>query len=133
MNIVSLLKEKGFRVTKPRLEIIKVLSNYPLSAEEIHDALDKKNIRVDLASVYRSLELFVKMSVVYSIELGEGKKRYELVNKNYHHHHLICNKCGTIENVEMNEINFDKKINEKSKFLIDHHHLEFFGLCQDCQ
>ena len=91
MNIVSLLKEKGFRVTKPRLEIIKVLSNYPLSAEEIHDALDKKNIRVDLASVYRSLELFVKMSVVYSIELGEGKKRYELVNKNYHHHHLICN------------------------------------------
>lgn len=133
MQIVERLKNQGYRVTKPRQELLKILSHYPLTVQEISDALHKKNIQIDLASIYRSLELFVGMGIVHVIALGEDKKRYELVDAHHHHHHLVCNQCGAIEDITLNENTLMKEVNKKSSFKIDHHHLEFFGICQKCQ
>lgn len=133
MNSTKLIKEKGYRLTKPREEILKVLESYPLTAQEIHNALVLKHISVDLASVYRSLELFVDMGIVHAIELGENKRRYELVDEKNHHHHLICNSCGNIEDISVDEKKLLTEVDKKSKFKIDHHHLEFFGTCSRCQ
>lgn len=133
MNTLEYLKQKGYRLTKPRQELLHTLSSYPLTVQQISDALRKKNIRVDLASIYRSLELFVDMGIVHVIEFGEDKKRYEIVDQDNHHHHLMCNKCGTIEDITVNEHSLLTEISTKSNFKIDHHHLEFFGICQHCQ
>lgn len=133
MDILSQLKEKGHRLTKPRQEIVKVLADYPLTVQEIYSRLLKKNIHIDLASVYRNLELLLDMGVVYVLELGEGKKRYELVNKDKHHHHLICNNCGSIQDIVINEHEIMNEVTTKSQFKVDHHHLEFYGWCANCQ
>lgn len=133
MKLLAQLKQHGYRLTKPRQELLTTLSSYPLTVQQIHESLQKKNIRVDLASIYRSLELFVEMGIVHVIEFGEDKKRYEIVDHDNHHHHLLCNKCGTIEDITINESTLLTHIQTKSKFKIDHHHLEFFGLCQHCQ
>lgn len=133
MNVLDELKQKGYRLTKPRQEILKVLQNYPLTVQEIYRSLEKNRIHVDLASIYRSLELFVEMGVVHAIQLGEDKKRYELVDSENHHHHLVCNSCGTIENITFNEKSLLNEVTAKSVFKIDHHHMEFFGQCKNCQ
>ncbi len=133
MKPLDELKKQGYRSTKPRQEVIKVLNARPLTVGEIYSTLQKKHIKIDLASVYRSLDLFLKMGVVNSIDLGEDKRRYELVQSQNHHHHLVCNHCGKIEDVKFDENLFDDKIIKKSHFKIDHHHLEFFGLCKNCQ
>lgn len=122
----------GIRYTKPRKLVFEALEHLskPVSANEINDYL--KN-RIDLASVYRTLSLLVKSEMVNVILFGEGKKRYELKNKNEHHHHLVCEKCGDVEDVEMKESSLLKSVEERSKFVIKKHNLEFFGLCLDCQ
>ncbi|MEO6509260.1 MAG: Fur family transcriptional regulator [Patescibacteria group bacterium] len=133
MDTVDQLKKQGYRLTKPRKELLKVLATYPLTVKEIYESLKNKNIHIDLASVYRSLDLFVKMGVVHIIELGSDKKRYEIVDEQKHHHHLVCNKCGSIEDVAFDEKNLLEELQTKSTFQINHHHLEFFGLCHNCQ
>lgn len=133
MKTLAHLKKNGYRITKPRQEIIKVLKSYPLTVSDIHHLLTRKNIRIDLASVYRTLELFVELGIVRRIEIGGDKNRYELSDEENHHHHLVCNNCGTIEDITVNENSLLEEVNNKSAFKIDHHHLEFFGLCRDCQ
>lgn len=133
MVLINRLKEKGYRVTKARRELLKVLAHYPLTVQEIYNDLIEKKIHIDLTSVYRSLELFVTMGIVREVDLGEDKKRYEMIDKNNHHHHLICNNCKLIEDVVVNEDYLLKTVGANLKFKIDHHNLEFFGLCQNCQ
>lgn len=127
------LQQKGYRLTKPRQEIVKVLKQYPLTAQELYDSLRKRNSVIDLTSVYRSLELFVTLGIVRTLELGEAKRRYELVDEKNHHHHLVCNTCGSIADIRITEEPFVTEVREKTTFKVDHHHLEFFGLCANCQ
>ena len=134
MNKISHLKKNGYRITKPREEILNVLNRHPLTVEEIHTSLLKKKISVDITSIYRSLDLFKKLGLVTEIELGEGKKRYEFNDKNKHHHHIVCEDCGMISDISLTQ---EKKLidsmKKNSKFKITGHLLEFSGLCQDCQ
>jgi len=122
----------GIRHTKPRRLVFEALENLsePLSANEINNYLKNK---IDLASIYRTLNLLVKAELVNIILFGEGKKRYELKNKNEHHHHLFCENCGKVENIEMKENFLLRNVAEQSKFKVRKHNLEFFGLCQNCQ
>ncbi len=122
----------GIRYTKPRKLVFEALEHLskPVSANEINDYLKNK---IDLTSVYRTLSLLVKSEMVNVILFGEGKKRYELKSKNEHHHHLVCEKCGDVEDVEMKESILLESVKERSKFVIKKHNLEFFGLCPDCQ
>ena len=130
MNTFSRLRLQGYRITSQREAIFKKIKQYPQTAEEIFTNLNKK---VDLASVYRFLKLFVKNGAIRDIDFGDGKKRYELMEKQNHHHHLICDNCGRVEDVKMKEDNLLKNISVKSKFIIKQHKLEFIGLCTNCQ
>lgn len=120
----------GKRMTRSRRNILSILSNSskPKTAQEIHE--ETKN--VDLTSVYRNLELLVTANLALVCDFGDGKKRYELKNKIEHHHHLICEKCGEVKDVKINEKTLLKKISSKKNFLIKKHNLEFFGLCSEC-
>ncbi len=133
MELLDEIKNRGYRLTQPRRELVKILTGYPLTVQEMQSALQKKNIKVDLASLYRSIALFIEMGIVRVVELGENKRRYEIVDKNNHHHHLICNKCGSIKDIKMDEQSLLREVKKQSQFLVDHHHLEFFGLCSKCQ
>jgi len=122
----------GVRYTKPRklvFEVLKHLSK-PVSASEINDYLDNK---IDLASVYRTLNLLVKSKIVNVILFGDGVKRYEIMENNLHHHHLICENCGSIEDIPLNEMKLLKEVKKQSNFKVIRHSLEFFGLCKNCQ
>lgn len=132
MNIFDRLKEKGYRITSQRKKVLEEIISHPRTVEEIFAALQQKNVRVDLASVYRALQVFVSNNIVQEVNFNDGKKRYEIVDE--HHHHAICNNCGTIEDIALsNEDGFIKKISHQSKFQIINHSLEFFGLCTKCK
>lgn len=133
MDILKKLRSKGYRITSQREKILKEIYEHPLTVDEIFASLKKKKIRLDLASVYRTLQLFTKNTIVQEVQFGDGKKRYELVNEKNHHHHIVCNNCGTVENVILpNEERLIKTIAESSQFQIVKHTLEFFGLCAKC-
>ncbi len=127
------LQEKGFRITAQRKTIFEELTEFPLTAQEIYKRLQKKQVSVDLVSVYRTLELFDKMGIVHWTQIDGETKRYEIISTSRHHHHVTCKRCGTIQDILLEEQTLIDRVNKKTKFKIDHHHLEFFGLCPECQ
>ncbi len=125
------LKQKGYRITQSRLSILSQIESHPLTIAEIYQKLKKRRKLIDLTSVYRTLELLASMGEVEVINTGDGSLRYE--RSNAHHHHLICNSCGSFDDISINETQFIKEVARKSRFQVEKHSLEFFGLCVNCQ
>lgn len=89
-------------------------------------------LKVNKTTVYRQIERLISSGKVVEVELGDGKKRYELKDLK-HHHHLVCKNCGKLEDIELNEENLLKEVSKRTKFRVDSHNLEFFGKCIDCK
>ncbi|MBK6539369.1 MAG: transcriptional repressor [Ignavibacteria bacterium] len=95
-----ILSSLSQRITEPRLDILGILkeNHNPLTISEIHSKL--KNKKTDLATVYRTINLFAELRVVNEIDFKDEFKRYELIYDRHHHHHIVCRKCKNVENVE---------------------------------
>lgn len=132
-NLHELIKDSGLKVTKSRLGVLSDLSTQdrPSDAQQIHQRLVKRGVKLDLATVYRILEKFQTLDIIKPINFEDGKIRFELTN--HHHHHIVCEKCGRVEIVEDCEIErISDELSAKHKFHITRHSLEFFGLCKKC-
>lgn len=142
-EIEEQLKEQGYRMTLPRKLILSILSlaDSHLMAKEIYVTLAEKNPEIGLTTVYRTLDLLVRMGLVNKFEFGDGQSRYELAWKfKEHHHHLVCLGCGQI--IDYNdfideEVNFfpkiQKSLSRKYNFRIENHELYFYGKCRNCR
>lgn len=135
-DIVKKIKDTGSKVTKARRLIIEILlnSSSPISVLDILAAFDSLKIPVNKTTVYREVSFLKAQQIVTEIDLGEGKKRYEL-NTDTHHHHIVCINCEKIEDIPFEkDIHLqEEKIEKNINFKILNHNLEFFGLCQSCQ
>ena len=135
----------GYRITVPRQEILRVLSQTEehLSAEEIYFRVHKIYPSVGLTTVYRTLELLADMGLLFRFDFGDGKARYELAmgpKGVRHHHHLVCASCGRVidytdfinEEKELLD-KAEKGLSKKFNFEIKDHFIRFYGLCDKCQ
>jgi len=128
-----ILNARSQRITGPRLEILSILkmNHKPLTISEIHGKV--KNNKIDLATVYRTINLFAELNIVYEIDFKDEFKRYELIYDRHHHHHIVCKKCKTVENVETCVLDDLEKFLNKKGYTDISHSLEFFGVCQKCR
>lgn len=127
-----ILNMRSQRVTAPRLEILSILkaNHNPVTISEIHKEL--KNKKIDLATVYRTINLFAENNIVYEIDFKDEFKRYELIYDRHHHHHIVCKKCKAVENVEACMLDELEKFLNKKGYTDISHSLEFFGVCKKC-
>lgn len=119
--------------TPARKEIVSFLEKTysPVDVERIIKFLRAKGLNTNKVTVYRTLNFLYDKGYVEKLEFGEGKFRYEL--KKNHHHHLICSKCGKIEDVRGEFLEkIEREIYKDKGFKVKNHYLEFFGLCSDC-
>ena len=134
IGILIQLKEQGARITKARKVLAEVFDStqVPLSELELRQLLSKRGVVANKTTVYRELVRLQEKGFVRSVELGDGKKRYE--KKSGHHHHLVCTSCNGIEDIVMeNDLaTVEKKISKQKNFKITAHALEFFGVCGTC-
>lgn len=136
-DIVTSLRESGFRITKIRQAMLQVFADakQPQSAQEILAALSPKHPTVNKTTVYRELEFLVKNSVISELDILDGMKRYELLESGHHHHHLVCKECRDIQCVEVPHHDLDaleNRIQRSHNFKVTSHVLEFFGVCKNC-
>lgn len=131
--VKNTLKESGLKLTKPRLAILKVLTNEhrPFTVEEIHDRL--VDVVCDLVTVYRNISNFEAHKIVKQCHFGDGVARYEFIAENeHHHHHIICKKCQKFEDFDYCFVKeLERMVAEKGYSDITHS-LEFYGICQNC-
>jgi len=132
-------------MTVPRQAILNALSKTSkhLSAEDVYVAVHKIYPNVGLTTVYRTLELLVRMGLVFKFDFGDGRARYELSEGPKgvrHHHHLVCTNCGRAidytdfidEEVELLN-RTEKGLSKKYNFEITNHLIQFYGLCDSCR
>lgn len=136
MSFLSYLKTKGYRLTKVRAYTVTALteSPKPLSVGDLGRIFEQKQFPVNKTTLYREIMFLKDKGLVQEVEFGDGKKRYELT-PGKHHHHVICVRCKTVEDVPLQEdfIAQEKRIARETRFKIINHSLEFFGLCANCQ
>ncbi len=100
--IVSTLKEQGFRMTPVRKALIDILctTTLPLSIQELLEVLGARVRQVNKTTAYREVEFLMTQGFIQEVQLGD-RARYELVG---HHHHLLCQRCRTVQCVEAPEL-----------------------------
>lgn len=131
----NLFNEKKLRLSHPRLLIYQELSTAvtPLSPQELYHSLLKKQRRIGLTSVYRSLDLFESLGIVFKIMNGSNVK-YKLCQLGDHHHHIICKTCGHVVELNFCDISiWSERVMESTGYQVTDHQLNFYGFCKDCK
>jgi Fe2+ or Zn2+ uptake regulation protein len=131
------LARAGQRLTQTRASIVELLatSERPLTMPEIRE------LRPDLAqsSLYRNLVELEQAGVVRRVVTHDEFARYELgEDLSGHHHHLVCSRCGVVEDVPASP-GLERSVAaamagaaEATGFRIDHHRLDLIGICRRC-
>jgi len=133
------LQQRGYKSTNQREEILNILldnKNEHLSCEDVHKIISMNDKEVGIATVYRTLQLFEKLGIVYKINFDDGVARYELntETENHHHHHLICTECGKVTEVKLDLLeSLEKEIEIEEDFIISDHDVKFYGICKECK
>ena len=78
------------------------------------------------------METFESLNLLFRKVSENGTVSYKLICSNKHHHHMICDACGTI--VVYDQCDFNKYINFAitNGFQLTGHTLELHGLCSKC-
>ena len=130
------LKDAGLKITLPRVKILKALENSAVrhvSAEDVYRLLLDNDEEIGLATVYRVLTQFEEAGLVARHHFEGGHSVFEL-SQEAHHEHIVCVKCGRVEEFADREIEQRQDaIAESMGFELTDHQLNMYGLCPDCR
>jgi Fe2+ or Zn2+ uptake regulation protein len=126
------------RYTKNRQAVVEVLAttDRPLTIPELLDHDDQ----LAQSSAYRNLAVLEQAGVVHRIVTNDEFARYELTEDlTEHHHHLICSRCGAVEDFTASkhlERSLERAVHQvvsDTGFTVEHHRLDLIGHCDDCR
>jgi Fe2+ or Zn2+ uptake regulation protein len=131
------MRDEGKRYTSQCRRLVGILARAgsPLSIPQIL----RKSRGLAQSSVYRNLSGLEEAGVVRRIVTDEDHGRYELTEElTGHHHHLVCNSCGRVEDVDL-PIDFESAVDRtldrlarRAGFATVSHRLDLIGRCRDC-
>lgn len=133
--ILQDLRDRGFRLTPQRERIVAILwsSTTPLTAREVHEEVQKDFPNVSLDTVYRNLQLLRETGLAGQINLQHRESaRFEL-QRDGHHHHLVCLDCGEAACLYDCPIDLDAVKEAMPDFKVIDHAFELYGYCAKCQ
>ena len=115
--------------------IVQVLvhSDQHLTAEQIFDQVRTNTEVINIAAVYRTLELLVQQDFLACVILQDGQIVYTAQNHGAHIH-LVCRRCGAVMDAS-NELiaPLAQSLQVQHGFCADRLHISLTGLCQVCQ
>jgi Fur family ferric uptake transcriptional regulator len=133
-KLIEELKSHGIRVTPQRAIILDAIENSSehFTAEDVYAAVQKVSAYINIATVYRTLELLKELEMITDSDMGASALHYAL-RTHGPHHHAICRTCGrTFEFPHtLLETTIDRLADEYG-FVADAHHVVIFGWCRGC-
>ncbi|MGH2418870.1 MAG: Fur family transcriptional regulator [Candidatus Limnocylindria bacterium] len=128
------LREAGERVTRQRLLVADALTAVGLrvSAQELYERLRRRDPSIGRATVFRTLEALVLAGVARRLE-QDGHVYGYVACRPEHHHHLACDRCGRVEEIEEGYVTpVADRLAADRGFKVDDARLDFYGLCASC-
>jgi len=130
------LKQAGLKATRPRLMILQLLEDAEerhLTAEGVYRSLLDSGEEVGLATVYRVLTQFEQAGLVKRHHF-DGERAFFELDENKHHDHMVCMRCGKVEEFVNDEIErLQREVAKEHGFKLTDHRMELYGLCAECQ
>jgi Fur family ferric uptake transcriptional regulator len=130
------LRKAGLKVTLPRVKILDILeqsSSRHHSAEDVYKALLESGEDIGLATVYRVLTQFEAAGLVTRHHFEGGHSVFEL-NQGTHHDHILCVKCGRVDEFVDETIEARQKaIAKELGYEMTDHCLYMYGVCENCK
>ena len=128
------LESNHLKMTDQRRVILETFESidHHVSLEELLVSVQQRKSGVGLATIYRTMKLFVAAGIVEEHRFDDGITRYELAKEGEHHDHLICLQCGKI--IEFEDEVIEQQQNAIAKrfgMRITNHKMELYGRCID--
>ena len=131
---LSLLEEKGCRITGPRLAIVDLLvnSNKAVGPLDLYDQARQTYPKMGLVTVYRTLEILLELGLIERVHQPDGCHMVLRAAKG-HQHLMLCTRCGKATYFSGDDLGgLIEKISDESGFAITEHWLQLYGLGQEC-
>jgi Fur family ferric uptake transcriptional regulator len=131
------LKNAGLKVTLPRIKILQILEKQQdhrhLTAEQVYKILLSEDEDIGLATVYRVLTQFEAAGLVTRHHFEGGNSIFEL-SDGHHHDHILCLKCGKVDEFTDESIEIrQKEIAVNLGYELTDHGLYLYGYCPVCR
>ena len=129
------LRQLGYRITPQREMIVDAIahSDCHMTAEKIFSIIHMRSKALNLATVYRTLDLLVDIGLVGRVDLGNGRTMYTS-DQHGPHLHLLCRQCGGVIGADSSLLeSIEEQLHTSYGFTADSHHLCVSGLCKSCQ
>jgi len=132
--IEDLFKKAGLKNTRQRYIILKKIesSKEPVTAEDIFRQLVSEECKINLSTVYRTLNVLTDKNVLLKILKGDGTAAYEINNLS-HNHYITCSVCSSsvlLDGCPVRELS--ENISKSTGFKVTGHTLQLMGICSKC-
>lgn len=133
-KLVEELKSHGIRVTPQRAIILDAIESMTghFTADDVFAAAQAVSAYINIATVYRTLELLKELEMITDSDMGVSATHYAL-RTHGPHHHAICRTCG--RSFEFPHTLLEtaiSRLNAEFDFVADAHHVVIFGWCTGC-
>jgi Fur family zinc uptake transcriptional regulator len=131
---IQILEQNGYKITTPRKQVLELIqkASSPLSPYDLQKMLSKEEA-LNPVTIYRVLELFVKLHLVHKVASG-GFVKCSIPTEEGCHHFVVCNSCGTTkEFAEDQGCHFHLPTSIAKDFTVTSHTYEIAGICKKCK
>ncbi len=134
MSPEELLRNRGLRVTRPRLAVLEVLgAGGHFEVEQVATRVRERLDSVSTQAIYDVLGALARAGLARRIEPAGSPALYEN-RAGDNHHHVVCRGCGAIGDVDC-VVGAAPCLEPVAPdgFIIDEAEVTFWGLCAACQ
>ena len=128
--------EDGLGDAEERFGILELFldSESHLKPQEMVEMAIKRGIEITEERLESCMEGFANYGIAKKIKLDDGRILYEHLHLERHHDHMVCVKCGRLDEFSNNVIERHQSDAARSRgFLPLRHNLVIYGLCRDCR
>jgi Fe2+ or Zn2+ uptake regulation protein len=131
-ELTLIFRAQGLKITPQRQSIFRALhgSTVHPTAEAVFDTVRREMPAISLRTVYQTLNDLAAMGEIQAIDLGTGSARFD--PHTAHHHHLVCEVCGCVRDVDTEFPDVTVPDAQATGFTISTTEIVFRGRCRDC-
>jgi len=135
-KLAQYLRQAKLRPTRERHLLLEEImhTNGHFDADQFNATLVAKGLKVSRATVYNTLDLFVKCGLISKYRFSENHSRYEKAFGRPRHDHLICLECGSIIEFVSDKLDrIQRDVCRAKNFTMRNATLQIFGVCSACR
>ena len=132
--ISKIFSENGLAFTQQRRAVWEFFANFAHGHTIAETVTEMHSRHIGQATVYRTIFLLLDLGLLRRLQSDATGKTYFVAVRPGHTHPLICSACHAIVDFDACDLSvLEKLLAHETGYAIDHHHLEVYGICPDCQ